>query len=254
MEKKKVIYTCVVDGYDNVQQPEAIDETFDYICFSDDTSCRKNGVWDIRPIPFSHDSKVYVSRYPKILPHVVLPEYDYSVYLDANIQIAGREFYSVINSFIANDCLVAQVPHCIPPVDCIYDDIGFAYKLNKVTLGQVLRHARHLRKNHFPAHFGLFENNVILRRHNDAKVMAMSEMWWSEFMSYIPRDQFSLMYVYWKSNFMPPLLFGENVCARNAPFLNYSLHLNEIDRRPSLMKKLEWRWYYYSYPVVRLFI
>lgn len=33
--KKKVIYTVLVGGYDNLMQPQVIDDSFDYICFTD---------------------------------------------------------------------------------------------------------------------------------------------------------------------------------------------------------------------------
>ena len=33
---KKVIYTCLVGNYDVLRQPLAIDESYDYICFSND--------------------------------------------------------------------------------------------------------------------------------------------------------------------------------------------------------------------------
>ena len=58
---RKVIYTCIVDGYDELRQPLAVDPDFDYICFSNDYQQIKVGVWEIRPIPYSSKDKTRLS-------------------------------------------------------------------------------------------------------------------------------------------------------------------------------------------------
>ena len=40
---KKVIYTCLVGNYDVLRQPLAIDESYDYICFSNDIKELESG-------------------------------------------------------------------------------------------------------------------------------------------------------------------------------------------------------------------
>ena len=222
---KKVIYTILVGGYDKLLQPLVIDEGFDYICFSNDFSEKAVGIWNIRRIPFNDADNTRVSRYAKLLPHRVLQEYDYSLYIDANIQITGSEFYSFVNQRIMEGVLVAQVPNIFR--DCIYKDIEIAYRRRKVDLKGAKRQYEHLKQEGFPMHYGLFENNVILRKHNDPKVMEISESWWKEYCDYTHRDQFSLMYVYWKKNFMPEYLFGESLNARNVGFLRLTAHPKE---------------------------
>ena len=93
---KKVIYTCLVGNYDVLRQPLAIDESYDYICFSNDIKEERVGVWQIRPIPFKHKDKARLSRYVKILPHRALEDYEWSLWMDANIQITKKEFYSIV--------------------------------------------------------------------------------------------------------------------------------------------------------------
>ena len=87
---KKVIYTCLVGNYDVLRQPLAIDESYDYICFSNDIKEERVGVWQIRPIPFKHKDKARLSRYVKILPHRALEDYEWSLWMDANIQITKK--------------------------------------------------------------------------------------------------------------------------------------------------------------------
>lgn len=251
MKKDRVIYTCCVGNYDSIIQPDVVSDSFDYVCFADNCREQQIGIWKIRKIPFSDSNNSRVSRYPKLLPHKVLPKYLYSVYIDANIRILNNQFYEAIEKKISNGCLVAQVPHCVPLVDCVYDEMAYAFKWNKVSLYEVLRHAHHLRASRFPEHAGLFENNLIFRCHMNKNVIEMSEMWWDEYIKYAPRDQFSLMYVYWKSHFTPDYFFDDKTCTRNCTFLKYYDHLSTKKRHVSLKEKLTWRLHWYLAPLVR---
>ncbi len=217
------IYTCLVGDYDNIAQPLSIDERYDYICFSDSIKENSIGIWEIREIPFKCKDKTRLSRYVKLLPHRVLADYDYSIYIDANITIRDKEFYRRIENSISKGSLIAQVNH--PFWDCVYEDIYHAYRLSKVSFVSAYRQYRHLKKEGMPRHYGLFENNIIFRKHNDPLVKHISEEWWREYMRYSKRDQFSLMYIYWKNSYMPDLLLGKDECARNVDFLDYYYHV-----------------------------
>lgn len=249
---KKVIYTILVGGYDKLLQPLVVDEGFDYICFSNDFNEEAIGVWSIRNIPFNDSDNTRVSRYAKLLPHRVLQDYDYSLYIDANIQITGSEFYSFVNERILEGVLIAQVPNIFR--DCIYKDIEIAYRKRKVDFRGAKRQFEHLKQEGYPKHFGLFENNVILRKHNDPIVVKISEAWWKEYFTYTHRDQFCLMYIYWKQKYKPSILFGEGKNARNVEYLKLEKHphkktfilrngklLYVNEKFHSLLRKCIWR-------------
>ena len=70
----KVIYTCLTGNYDTLLQPEVVDNSFDFICFSNDFNETKIGIWEIRKIPFETNDNSRLSRYPKILSHKVLQD------------------------------------------------------------------------------------------------------------------------------------------------------------------------------------
>lgn len=219
---KKVIYTCIVNGYDELKQPVVVDNSFDYICFTNDTDQLCIGVWEIKKIPYSDDNNTRLSRYVKMLPHKVLQDYDYSVWMDANLQITGAEFYNIINSFIEEKTLIGQVPHL--KYNCIYKDIRKAYHRRRVGLIEALKQYYHLKRENFPEHFGLFENNLLLREHNNSFVVKIAEEWWNEYNNYTQRDQFCLMYIYWKNDYMPTLLFGPDKNVRNVDYIKYTYH------------------------------
>ena len=219
---KKVIYTSLVGDTDCLLQPLFIRDDYDYVCFSNDFKEKYIGVWKIEKILYTEKDKRRLSRYAKLLPHIVLKEYDYSIWMDANLQIITDSFYKTIDSKIEGNCLIAQVPH--PLHDCIYDDIKSAYIGRRVKLKSALKQYNHLKEEKFPVHNGLYENNIILRRHNDSRVIEISELWWKEYQTYSNRDQFSLAYVYWKFSFKPDDLFINKKNARNVDCIEYHKH------------------------------
>lgn len=236
---KKAIYTCLVGNYDVIRQPLVIDESYDYICFSNDIKEKKVGVWQIRPIPFVHEDKARLSRYVKILPHRVLGDYEWSLWMDANIQITGKELYQILESKMAEGGKIYQVNHCLPPCDCIYEEIVFAYLSGRTGLCKAFLQYRHLKRCGFPTHWGLFENNIIMRRHLDPQVKKISEEWWTEFMKYTKRDQFNLMYVYWNNHLMPGLLLPADCNTRNVTFMKW--HFHQVLQKDTFIHRWQYR-------------
>ena len=227
---KKVIYTCLTGAYDSLLQPLAVDDEFDYICFSDSLPIEQRGVWQVRPVPFSSKDKVLLSRFPKMQPHLVLPEYDYSVYLDANLQITDGAFYECVNQQVAEGALIAQVPH--PHRQCIYQELYACWHHGLISLWCDIKMRYLWHKMGMPENYGLMENNLILRQHNHPKVKEISNAWWQTFKtSSVKRDQLSLMPIYWQRQFMPVLLFGEGKNTRNVDCLTWHPHeVKRVDR------------------------
>ena len=219
---RKVVYTCIIGDYDILRQPEAIAPDWDFICFSDSLPPGRDGAWDVRPVPFSSPDATVLSRYVKILPHKVLKEYEWSLWIDANILIKGPGLFKAADAAIGSGALVAQVPH--PLRDCAYEEIRACAASARMGLREASELRNYLKREGFPEHFGLFENNIMLRRHCDVRVVSISEEWWKGFLSHAHRDQPSLMFVYWKDSFRPSLLFGEGKNSRNVDCVEYQPH------------------------------
>ena len=226
----KVNYTCLVGGYDELRQPLAIDESFDYVCFTDHVTAERIGVWQLRPIPFKTRDKVLLSRYAKILPHKVLADYEYSVYMDANVQILTADFYDVLTQHIEAGDLIAQVPH--PHRKCVYQELYACWHHGMISLLANVSMRRALHRMKMPECFGLYENNLILRRHNDGVVANVSDLWWRSFRSSMARrDQLTLMPVYWQTGVKPALLFGEGKNTRNVDCVKWFAHVHRRNER-----------------------
>ena len=217
---RKVIFTCLTGGYDRLEQPVAVAPDWDYVCFTDTDG--QDGVWQLRKIPFDSPDPVVRSRFPKILPDKVLPEYDYSVYMDANLCITGEEFYGFADKCIAAGISFAQVQH--PDRDCVFEELKYCYLKDKSDTKTAFRLYRKWKDEGLPRHAGLYENNLIFRRHKITEARALDEAWWHAFSAGVPRDQLCLQPIFLRHGIHPNLLLGEGLNARNVPYLKYTLH------------------------------
>lgn len=196
---RKVIYTCITGAYDELLQPLVIDESFDYVCYTD---CKKNdrdGVWRIEQLPDMNVGKIKASRFPKMNPHIILKDYDYSVYVDANIVIQQNSFYQSIDRCIKSGYILAGIKH--PKVSCLYDEYFNVYMQRKETdLKQLYKEYQVIKRTGFPRNFGMFEANIIFRAHNNQRVIQQCDDWWNMYLAYTKRDQLSYSYTIWKNN------------------------------------------------------
>lgn len=237
-ENKKLIYTSIVGSCDDLLQPRAVREDFDYICFVSDkiTGDQRNGVWQLRQIPYECDDTRKLSRYPKLLPHKVLPDYDYSLWIDGNVSIRDEKLYEIINDKIKDGITYSGLNHW--GRDCAYEEAVGCVNTGKETLSNALIVIKFLKSKHFPKHYGLYENNVIFRKHNEKNIVEFDELWWKTYCEIGQRDQLCHPYCYKEIGLRFNYLLPKSFCARNHPYFIYKIHLNKY--QPKGMEKL---WY-----------
>ena len=58
------IYTCIVGGYDELQQPAVVEDGFDFICFvgMGEKTLDRIGVWGVRELPVGFETATYTAR------------------------------------------------------------------------------------------------------------------------------------------------------------------------------------------------
>jgi len=220
---KKVIYTCLTSEYDTLNDPKVTAKDYDYICFSNNLDPKDFNVWKIRRIPLESKNRVLLSRYVKIRPDVALSEYDISLYIDANIQIISNKFYDHLDKFISSkDPLIAAAIH--PQRSCIYEEALICLKTGKSKYEETVEHIKFLKNKNFPKNMGLHENNIILRKHNDAVLIKAGQDWWKIFSNGVKRDQLSLEYILWKNNIQCLPLFDNDFDVRKSAWFSFSKH------------------------------
>ena len=194
-----VVYTCITGGYDDITKiacPTAVDFDVDYVCFTDniqDVGAGRIGVWSVRPLVFDLLDDTRNNRWHKTHPHLLFPEYGESVYIDANVNILGAGF---IDGLRHSSQKMAFPRH--PMRDCIFDEYANAFAEFIDSSSEMWKEQRAIRQSGMPRHYGLTENNIIYRKHNDPEVIAIMEEWWNMISRYSKRDQLSLPWILWK--------------------------------------------------------
>lgn len=194
---KKVVYSCITGGYDNVPEYKYLDKTWDYILFTDNAELIKLGKyyhWTIRKLEFSKLDNVRNARWHKVNPHILFPEYQYSLWIDANISVNNSNIFKKCQKYINENIDIAVPLH--PNRKCIYDEADAVKSLCIDSPRIVDREMKFIQSQKYPRNNGLHETGILFRNHN--KMSAMSDEWWNMISKYSKRDQLSFDFVAWK--------------------------------------------------------
>ena len=199
-DAKTVIYTCLTGGYDELLVPDFINPNCDYVCLTDNEKLIKKaylGPWKIEKLQFFKLDNGKNNRWHKMHPHLLFPNYENSIYIDANVNFKTDKIFEYIRN-LPDNCFIALSRH--HKRDCIYDEAKYIseLKLDKPEIVNSLMEK--YRTEGFPEHFGLAENNVIFRYHNRSECIKLMDEWWNIYLEYSRRDQLSLFYLFWKNN------------------------------------------------------
>ena len=197
---KRVIYTTITGGYDRLRTMGPF-PGWDCICFSDGKSLGVRAAlgmsgWQVRPFEGMTEAGILASRKPKILPHTLLTDYDYSVYIDGNA-ILSQEPTALCEGLGWPAFAVSEHPfraHLLAE----FDECA---RLGMVDATILAAQKQAYMNEGLPANTALMENNLILRRHNDAAVMELDKAWWDDMQRFPHRDQLSFPYAVWKTGF-----------------------------------------------------
>ena len=188
---KTAIYTCIVGAYDDLLQPVALEAGFDFICFVGQREKRAEriGAWEIRELPSTFGAPTLDARWAKTHPHVLLPEYACSVWIDGNIALLDGSLFQAVRERTAAGAVFSGVPH--PLRDCSYAEAWKCFKLKYLSIFRLLRVWLFLATHGLRRHAGLMESNLLFRRHTDPAVVEMDELWWDRILHLSRRDQLS---------------------------------------------------------------
>lgn len=197
----KVVYSCMTGAYDDVITDFFPKPDYDYILFTDNKKLlRKKKVlwWQVKPLAFVADDPIRSARWHKTHPHILFPEYKYSVWIDSNVQIKGSAIYSMIEKHIKLRHKIAISLH--PFRNCIYDEANACILSGKDNPTLINKQMDILKKDGYPSHNGLYETNVLLRKHMEPQIIFLCETWWWFIRNFSRRDQLSFNYLLWKKS------------------------------------------------------
>ncbi len=189
-DQKLVVYTCLTGDYEQPVKMHELEENINYICFSDKESSAAEG-WEYRKIEgLDHLDDKDKNRYLKMSPHKILGDFDISIYIDCNIKIINK-LSDIFKGVKKSSDSIFMYDH--PFRKCTYRELEIAVSEGLTTFTKARRQFRRYKKSDFPIDFGLFEANIIIRKH-DINSQKLMDFWWSEYMNSSKRDQTSLMF------------------------------------------------------------
>jgi hypothetical protein len=158
------------------------------------------------------NAKIY-----KILPHLFLPEYDVTVWLDGNIRFApGTDIEQFVNDWLDHgkyDLAAFAHPYrnnALQELEAV-DVMGLDYKAPLVDQHKFYERISKS-KIGYESH-RLAECGVLVRK-NVESVRRMNEMWWAHICRFSSRDQISfpvVLYNMWRSHILTYVLHTGNV-------------------------------------------
>jgi hypothetical protein len=222
-----VVYTCIAGGYDELLPVEHPEPGVRYVCLSDRAQPSDRG-WELRPLPASAPDPASANRFAKMHPHLLFPDHAVSVYVDGNIRLKPGVRAWTEQALQAHDFAL----HAHPFRDCIYDEAVECALIGHDWVWRYQRQMARYRREGLPARAGMFECNVLARRHGAAAVQALMKDWHAAYTHGVKRDQLSLPYLLWKSGFAVKDLGKSNIRRSDAgPFTLEIGHKREARMR-----------------------
>lgn len=218
------VYTGIFGGYDKVCEPSVISDNVDFYFISDEKPGEKSVFrWlDAKQvIPAGIASPVKRNRYIKMHPHVLFPNYEYSIYIDGNVSVIGdvttflKESPSGISAFLH------------PKRDCIFYEAITISNFHRVVAADACIQMQRYLEEGMPLHYGMPEMPVITRENNNPVCIRIMEDWWKEFDMGAQRDQLSFMYAMWKNGMSLSDMASLGDDAHKDKRLNFSGHYCE---------------------------
>ena len=190
------IYTAIYGSYDKIFEPKCLPDNCDYYIFTDDDKIARNTAWKKKSVTLKNFEKYTNSeknRFLKMHPHLLFPDYDYSIYIDGNIEVM-TDFTEFIQDF--NKFGIKLHKHFSR--HCVYKEIDECILQNKIPIEQLEQYRKKLLNENFPRNIGLLEAPIICRQHNNKNCIKLMNLWWNEYSHNIRRDQIALAYILYK--------------------------------------------------------
>ena len=213
------IFTVITGNYDTIKQPLVVEEGVEYYLFTNNPGIVDAGVWKVVQIPTEQwqgrterENNILLSRKVKMLPHKYLPvDADWSIYIDADMLIQGP--LTELLKDLREETLFAACRHSY--CKSVSEEINDLKVKGMVDVTQIENQWQRYVEWGFKDDLGISENGLLIRRHNDARVTQLIELWWEEYQNGCLRDQVSLMPCLYRTDFMPYFQFIEMDIRKN---------------------------------------
>lgn len=192
----------IVGGYDDIRSLPSF-PGWDFVLLTDrEPSLWKKPLsrsrWQVRLFDNPGLDLTRYSRLPKLKPHLFFPDYDYSVYIDGNARLE-RNPTELLELLGWPEFAVSEHPFR----NNLYDEFSECRRMEYDAPDVFDKQEKKYRLAGLADPAPLYENNFILRRHNNPKIKNLDDYWFEELSKESKRDQLSLPFACWKLNYLP---------------------------------------------------
>jgi hypothetical protein len=187
---RRCVYTALIGGYEHLnEQPVAARSDVEFICLTDDPDLRSD-TWriELRPLALPMDP-IRSQRDLKLRPHLHLPGYDASLYIDNSVLL--REPPELVF-----DRYLPQGPLTLFEVtdrESVLDEFLMVSHLGYDDQGRIFEQLNHYAiSDPVVLQEKPFCGGIIIRHHRDEAVARAMEVWLAHVNRYSRRDQLSL--------------------------------------------------------------
>lgn len=191
---KIAVYTAIFGGYDHLTEPKEEIKGCDFYCFTDNEKLESN-LFKIVNVEGQYSDPTRNARKIKTLAHEYLPDYEYTLWIDGNINFREFDVEKMFSDFLAEHD-VAIHRHNVR--ECVFDEFAVCAKLELDSVSLMSEQIMRYLKEGYPINNGLAETSVVFRRNTDLS-KKINEDWWNEIKDNSRRDQLSIDYVFWKN-------------------------------------------------------
>lgn len=216
---KIAVFGAISGSYDGLKEPLVKTPGADYFMFSDQ-DIADGSLWQKRSFEFVSSDPTRTARFIKSHPHLYFSDYDWAVWVDANLQINGD-----LRSLIAarQDDLDVMTWHH-PLRDCVYEEAAECAKRAKDNDEVLKRQVKRYAADGLNKHNGLWETSVFVSKMKSPKVVSFMESWWKEILQGSRRDQIGLPQALRKSDVVIGSFAPPGICMRTDRRFNYYRH------------------------------
>jgi hypothetical protein len=192
---KIVIYSALFGNIDNYEEYDKKIFGCDFVLITNNKDINLKHT-TVRYIDMPDMDFRKAARMFKTLPHRFFPEYEYSVWMDANVNIIHSDIVSIILE-VTEQHDIATFKHMHR--DYLAEEIYNCILRNKDNSYILMKQKEAYNKGGFTDQVPLIESGVLIRRHMEKEVIKLSEDWWKEIQRFSIRDQISFPYVLWQN-------------------------------------------------------
>lgn len=190
LKNKMVVYTAILNKYDELKDPLVYDKDVDYVCFTDNKKI-SSSIWKIIQVNQFHRDSRRTARKIKLLGHKIFKKHKINLWIDGSFLIKGS-----IKKFceLYYDKSLSCFSH--PDRNCVFDEI----KVSSFKCDPKLLEKQFEDYNHYglPKNIGLISSGILLRNNSNKKIINLMNCWSNQVDLYSSRDQVSFSYCLWK--------------------------------------------------------